>query len=108
MVLHHTKIVLGGIVILNQMVPSMPLPNDVRAVGTHRLHLDDVVRPNVVLTPGGITGDLGVTSRLQRFLLCSLFPGDHEDVAVWHRFDVMVRDVQIAVVRPRPFQRTVP
>ncbi len=82
------------------MIPCVPLPNDFSIVGPHRLDLDDVVGPNVVLTAGGIAGNGGVASCLQGFVLCFVFPSDHEDVAVRHRFDVMMGDVLLAVVHP--------
>ncbi len=52
MVFHDAVIVLGWIVVLNQVVPCVPSPDDVGAVVTNGLNFHDVVWPNVVLSSG--------------------------------------------------------
>ena len=105
---HHAVVVLGFVVVLHEMVPSVPFPDNFSAVGPNGFHLDDVVRPDVVQSARGITGYGGVSSCLQRFFFGFFFPSDHQEVAVRHRFNIVVRNVQSVVVSPRPFQRSVP
>ena len=52
MVSNHPVVVFGGVVILDEVIPCMPSPHDVGAVVAHRLNLDDVIGPNVVLATG--------------------------------------------------------
>ena len=52
MVADHPVIVFARVVILDEVIPRMPSPDDVGAVVANRLNLDDVVGPNVVLASG--------------------------------------------------------
>ncbi len=108
MVFHRAVIVLARVVILDQVVPSVPLPYNFSIIGPHRFDLNDVVGPNVVLPAGGVAGNGGVSPCLQGFCLCFVLPSDHEDVAVRHGLDVMMGNVLLAVVGPRPLQGAIP
>ena len=91
---YHTVILLRFVIILDEMVPCMPAPNDFCIICADRLDFDDLVRPNVVLSSGRIAGDGRIPSRLKRFLFGALFPGDHQQVPVRHGFNVVMRDVK--------------
>ena len=49
MVGHHAVVVLGGVVVLNQVVPGVPLPDDIAGGGTGGMHLDDAVGPQFAI-----------------------------------------------------------
>ena len=49
MVGHNAEVLLGGIEILNQMIPRMPLPDDFARTRTRLSHLDDVIRPQLIV-----------------------------------------------------------
>ena len=54
MVCNHAEVVHRRIVILHQMVPCMPTPNDVSPRCSIGLYLDDLVRPHAVAATGRI------------------------------------------------------
>ena len=87
---HNTIVVFGLVVILNQVVPCMPFPDDFSIIGTDRLDLDDVVRPNVVLSSGSITRNGRISSGLEGFFFGSVLPSDHQQVSIGHWLDVVV------------------
>jgi len=94
---------LGGIEVLHQVIPNVPLPDDLAALRPGRAHLDDALGPEHVLAeerriPAG--GDR-VVERLGR-------PGDEEYVAVRHRLDVVVVDVGVGAVVEPPLEVAVP
>ena len=45
MISNHSKVGLGWVEVLNEVIPRMPFPYDVPTVGSHRLHLYQVGRP---------------------------------------------------------------
>ncbi|MBL0174357.1 MAG: hypothetical protein IPP94_03660 [Ignavibacteria bacterium] len=46
MITHDAVICFRRVVVLDEMIPRMPFPDDVAAAGSCRLHLDDVVGPD--------------------------------------------------------------
>ena len=101
-------IVLRRVVILNEVVPCTPRPDDFSVAAPDRFHFDDVIGPNGALSAGAVACDVRVAAGLKRFFLTALLPCDHQDVAVGHGFDVVVRNMHDVVVRPRPLQVAVP
>ena len=90
MIGNHAIVVFAWVVVLHQMVPSMPAPNHVATRCSIRLDFDDFVGPDTVATARCIGCNRWVSARLQAFLFGFRLPSDHQNVAVWHRFDVMV------------------
>ena len=105
---NRSVVVFARVVILDQVVPSTPFPDNFSVVCSDGFDLDDVVGPDVVLSAGTVAGNLWVAAGLECLLFTALFPRNHEDVSVGHGFDVVVRDVHDVVVGPRPFQFTLP
>ena len=83
-------VVHGLVVVLDQVVPSVPLPHDLSVIATHWFDLDDSIGPHIVLAAGRVACYGWVSSRLEGFLFRSFLPSDQQNVPIWHGFDVMV------------------
>ena len=77
MIGHHTVVGLCGIIVLYEMVPGVPLPNDIASRNTHRFDFDDVVRPQFA-----VGQQARVSARRDRIGLTDILPSDHQHVAV--------------------------
>ena len=94
---------LGPIVVLDQVVPEVPFPDDLAGGLAGRLDLDEVVGVQARVThqvrpaPGG--DDL---------LLRLLLPDDHQHVAVGQPGDVVVREMLLAHILEVPEELAVP
>ena len=87
---NHAKVVFAWVVVLHQVIPSMPGPNHVATRRSIGLNFDDFVGPDTVATARCIRCNRWVSARLQPLFFGFSLPSDHQNVAVRHRFDVMV------------------
>ena len=71
------EVVLLLVMVLDEVVPEVPLPDDLGLGLPLWLHLDDRVRPDALLSKGR-----GVAPRLNSLLIGLVLPRDHEHVAV--------------------------
>ena len=89
--------------ILDKVVPNVPLPDNIRLIGPNWLDLDDMIWPQLIL--GHF---LRVSTRLNRLFLTLGFPSNHEKITIWQGFDIMVATLIVANVVPFPFHLTIP
>ena len=108
MVGHHAVVVLGGIVVLDHVIPEMPFPDDRAAVGPRRRHFDEAVGQHVALGEDAGVEQVGVEAGGDDFGEGLLLGHEQEDVAVGQDLEVVVVDVGRAVVINRPDQVAVP
>ena len=99
----HAIVRLCGIVVLDEMVPHTPFPDDISAAGPDWLDFNHAVGPEFAFAePRGISsGRYGFGRRL-------ILPGDQQHVAVWQYFQVMVRTVLFIPVIKLPDGCSVP
>ena len=77
MIANDAIVVLGGIVILNQMVPDVPLPYDIGLVCSDGLDLYDLVGPKGVLAHL-----VGIASCLMGFRFTLEVPRNHQKIPI--------------------------
>ena len=71
--------------ILDEVVPNVPFPNDVCITSSDRLNLDNVVWPQLILAQL-----IGVAPCLNRFFLTLCLPCNHQEITVWQRLDIVM------------------
>ena len=103
MISNHAVIVLGGIISLNQMVPDVPLPDDIGLFGSDGLNLYDLVGPKGVLAHL-----VGVASCLLGFCFALEIPRNHQKIPIGQWFDIVMAAIGLSGVEPFPFHFTVP
>ena len=93
-----------GVVILDQVIPHMPFPDNVTGVRARWFHLDDMLGPELAFLDRGWITTCGNALGLSLHLPC-----EDENVPVGERLDVMVGLVLPRLgVAERPFQCPVP
>ena len=103
MVGHDAVVFLGEIVVLDQVVPSLPLPDDVAGGGPGGLDFDDAVGPQLA-----VAKQRGVAARGDGLGLALHLPGDQQDVSIGQDLDVVVLEMRGAGVFVRPGDVSVP
>jgi hypothetical protein len=91
------------IVALHQVVPDVPLPDDLRAPGTNRLDLQDPLGHEPLLGRR-----VGPATRGDRLLAGLRFPGEGEHVPVGKGSDVVVEDARLVAQLPLPDEVPLP
>ena len=99
----HSVTGLLRIVILDEMIPHVPLPHDARIVGPSRLDLDDFVRPDP-----GLRGQVRPPAHAVRFLRTLGLPRDGENVPIRQWLDVMMEQMICRREFPIPQKFSVP
>ena len=91
------------IVVLDEMIPHVPLPDDAAAVGPLRFDLDDLVRPQP-----GLRRQVGPAARAVGFLGALGLPRDGENVPIRQWLDVMMEQMICRREFPIPQKFSVP
>src|SRR5436190_5443250 len=91
------------IVVLDEMIPQVPHPDDATAVWSLRFDLDEVVRPEP-----GLRGQVRPPARTVGFLGALGLPRDGENVPVWKRLNVVMQQMVGGRVLPIPDHFSVP
>ena len=99
----HPKIGLGGVKILNQVVPGVPLPNHIGTAGVVGRELKHHVRPQPFLG-----NQRGVPPGFKGLSRTEMFPCNGEHVSVRFHFDVVVKPGCAVVQGVRPQHVVVP
>jgi len=90
-ILHHTVVVFRWIIVLNQVVPDVPFPDDGARCRSCRFDFDNAVGPELIIVKQArvaARGDaLGVTFHL---------PGDHQDITGGEHLYIMMLAVLAA------------
>jgi hypothetical protein len=86
----HSIASLLRIIILDEMIPHVPLPHDASIVGPSRFDLDDVVGPNP-----GLRCQVWPPSHAIGFFRALGLPRNGENVPVRERLDVVVQKVML-------------
>ena len=78
----------GGIVILDEVIPHVPLPDDFAAIASRGDDLDEIVdRQCVAAHPGGIP-PCG-----EHLLLGFHFDADQQEIPIREHFDIVMQDL---------------
>ena len=102
---HVAKICAARVEILHEVIPRGPPPHLTRRLVLQiRLELDDQIVPNLV-----IRQEIGPAASGDRLLLGFALPAHDQNIAVWHRLEVVVCEVRLVRQRrPRPHDLAVP
>ena len=100
---HNTKVALPRVVILDQVIPKVPLPNDLSASRAIGLNFDHVIRPDFV-----VLDQLRIAPGGDRLFGGFQLPGDHENVAIREYFEIVVQAMVFVGILKIPEQVSFP
>ena len=104
----HAVVVLGGVEVLDQVVPDVPLPDDVAAAAARGRDLDDGVRQHIVVALDIRVEQVRVEAGRKDLGVGLLLNHQHQDVAVGQHLDVVVRHVVVGGPIEFPHEVAVP
>ena len=108
MVADNSKVVDRCIIVLNQMIPRIPLPHNVCLIIGEWFDFDNLVGPDVAATAWRIACNGWIPASLCCFCLGFILPCNRQNISIWHWFNIVMSDGIHRRVFPRPFSRSVP
>ena len=97
MFVDHAVVRLFAIEVLHQVVPHMPLPNDLSTCRAIGLNFDHMTWPQTI-----VLKQFWIASLRDSFVFALAFPCDHQQVAVWHRRDIVVKTMVLVGIAKAP------